>query len=123
VISYEQAAKILDVAGGSIRYWAENITDIRATQRVVIEPGDVLELQLTAPGPGAPGDVTLTPYLLQRLVPSGTVVEEITPEVADQLVQIAVFGGVKHTDVPLSDDERALLDEALAGMPVRDDED
>lgn len=120
-ISYDEAKKILDLAGGSIRHWARNIRDVRATHRQVIEPGDLTELYFEAPAENMTVGMRYTPQLLiERLQDAD--VGDITPERADQLLQTAIYGRVLYTG-ELNAHQRDELEKSLAGMPVRSEED
>jgi hypothetical protein len=119
MITYEEAQKILDLAGGSIRHWAHGIEDTRAHRRTVIEPGDVLRLRFYD-GNGHPFE--LTPLTLQEALRAGVAADSITPDLADKLVQTAVFGRVEFTG-ELNAAQQDELEQSLAGMPVRDDDD
>lgn len=120
MIDIEQARQILDLAGGSIRYWATDIVDERATKndpQQGISVGDILSLSFTDPTRSL--RYRVTPEQLQQHALGHGV--EINEDMADQFLQLTVFDAVLFNEVEMTPQERKTLDQQLRGMRVEEE--
>lgn len=122
MIDLDLARRILDLAGGSIRYWAHDIIDVRETETIPKEgrtAGDILSLHLTDRD-GRRHKVTIE-EVAQRAAFS-LANHEPDEDLADMVVQGLLYGDSRYYLPEVSEDERKALDEAMAGMRVEDDD-
>jgi hypothetical protein len=125
MITFDDARQILDLAGGSIRYWARDIvTEREAKTDIEAKPpkyaGDLLALAFKS-REGVNYHVTVPAF--QAAVPPELLdLGPLDGDLADAILQTVLFGRADRYLPDETADEARAREEAYAGMRVEEDE-